>query len=96
MTLYTQYNSLCNPVDLVQWKGFYMAFLLFKNCVIVQGVAQREKNGVAASAMAKKGTCTVYGLCTPHIVIFFFNDIDFFFPSPILLLYIDVFHFVPP
>lgn len=37
-----------------QWSGFYLAFLYFKNCVIVQGVAQRSNNGVASSAMAKQ------------------------------------------
>ena len=36
------------------WSGFYLTFLYFKNCVIVQGVAQRSKSGVASSAMAKK------------------------------------------
>jgi hypothetical protein len=55
VTMYSQYNTLCSPEVLLQWKGLYMAFLFFKNCVIVQGVAQREKDGVAASAMAKKG-----------------------------------------
>jgi aminoglycoside phosphotransferase (APT) family kinase protein len=37
-----------------EWSGFYLAFLFFKNCVIVQGVAQRAKAGVASSAMAHK------------------------------------------
>jgi len=27
------------------WSGYYLAFLYFKNCVIVQGVAQRAKTG---------------------------------------------------
>lgn len=36
------------------WSGFYLAFLYFKNCVIVQGVAQRAKGGVASSAMASR------------------------------------------
>jgi aminoglycoside phosphotransferase (APT) family kinase protein len=35
-----------------EWSGFYLAFLFFKNCVIVQGVAQRAAAGVASSAMA--------------------------------------------
>lgn len=35
-----------------QWSGFYLAFLFFKNCVIVQGVAQRAAAGVASSAVA--------------------------------------------
>lgn len=35
------------------WSGFYLAFLCFKNAVIVQGVAQRSKQGVASSALAR-------------------------------------------
>jgi aminoglycoside phosphotransferase (APT) family kinase protein len=35
-----------------EWSGFYLAFLFFKNCVIVQGVAQRAAAGVASSAVA--------------------------------------------
>ena len=34
------------------WSGFYLAFLFFKNCVIVQGVAQRAASGTASSAQA--------------------------------------------
>jgi aminoglycoside phosphotransferase (APT) family kinase protein len=44
-----------NRIDLStveQWSGFYLAFLFFKNCVIVQGVAQRAKQGTASSAQA--------------------------------------------
>jgi len=37
-----------------EWSGFYLSFLYFKNCVIVQGVAQRSKGGVASSAVAGK------------------------------------------
>ena len=37
-----------------EWSGFYLAFLYFKNCVIVQGVAQRAKTGVASSPFAHK------------------------------------------
>jgi len=36
------------------WSGFYLAFLFFKNCVIIQGVAQRAKSGVASSAVASQ------------------------------------------
>lgn len=36
------------------WSGFYLAFLFFKNAVIVQGVAQRSKQGVASSAAASR------------------------------------------
>jgi len=35
-----------------EWSGFYLAFLFFKNCVIIQGVAQRARTGVASSAVA--------------------------------------------
>ena len=38
----------------LEWNGFYLAFLFFKNCVIVQGVAQRSMSGVASSAVANK------------------------------------------
>jgi hypothetical protein len=36
------------------WSEFYLAFLFFKNCVIVQGVAQRAKAGIASSAVAHR------------------------------------------
>ena len=36
------------------WSGYYLAFLFFKNCVIVQGVAQRHKAGVASSPFAQQ------------------------------------------
>ncbi|KAL7534134.1 hypothetical protein ACHAXR_010429, partial [Thalassiosira sp. AJA248-18] len=36
------------------WAGFYLAFLFFKNGVIVHGVAQRASSGVASSAMADR------------------------------------------
>jgi aminoglycoside phosphotransferase (APT) family kinase protein len=36
------------------WSGFYLSFLFFKNVVIVQGVAQRFKAGVASSAQAQQ------------------------------------------
>lgn len=36
------------------WSGFYLGFLFFKNCVIVQGVAQRQQDGVASSSIAHK------------------------------------------
>jgi len=34
--------------------AFYLAFLFYKNCVIVQGVAQRQALGVASSSNASK------------------------------------------
>lgn len=37
-----------------EWAGFYLAFLFFKNSVIVHGVAQRAASGVASSAMANR------------------------------------------
>lgn len=37
-----------------EWSGFYLAFLFFKNCVIVQGVAQRANAGVASSSVAHR------------------------------------------
>lgn len=40
--------------EAMEWSGFYLAFLFFKNCVIVQGVAQRAKAGVASSAIANR------------------------------------------
>ena len=40
--------------EIQKWSGFYLAFVTFKNAVIVQGVAQRAKSGVASSAKAKE------------------------------------------
>ena len=37
-----------------EWSGFYLAFLFFKNAVIIQGVAQRSRSGVASSANAQR------------------------------------------
>ena len=50
-------DSTFNPdVDSVmKWRGFYLTFLFFKNCVIVHGVSHRASLGVASSAKAKKG-----------------------------------------
>jgi aminoglycoside phosphotransferase (APT) family kinase protein len=48
----------CNPTiplqEAQEWSGFYLAFLFFKNAVIVQGVAQRSKAGLASSAIANR------------------------------------------
>jgi hypothetical protein len=55
ISMYSQSQTQCSLLELLQWRGFYLTFLLFKNCVIIQGVAQREKNGLAVSPMAKKG-----------------------------------------
>jgi hypothetical protein len=35
-----------------KWSGFYLSLLFFKNAVIVQGVSQRVKSGVASSSAA--------------------------------------------
>lgn len=47
----------CKGLDekqILAWRGFYLTFLFFKNCVIIHGVKQRASLGVASSAMAKK------------------------------------------
>jgi aminoglycoside phosphotransferase (APT) family kinase protein len=36
------------------WSGYYLAFLFFKNSVIIQGVAQRARTGNASSAAASE------------------------------------------
>jgi hypothetical protein len=40
--------------EIMTWKGFYLAFLFYKNCVIVHGVKQRATLGVASSFVANK------------------------------------------
>lgn len=54
LSTYCKYNPNIEQDEVMVWKGFYLAFLFFKNCVILHGVAQRTKSGVASSAMAKK------------------------------------------
>lgn len=55
ISLYCSVKNNNIPEKVAQdWSGFYMAFLFFKNCVIIQGVAQRLKSGVASSANAAK------------------------------------------
>jgi aminoglycoside phosphotransferase (APT) family kinase protein len=52
-----EYCSLVSsaPYEQVRdWSSFYLAFLFFKNCVIIQGVEQRRTSGVASSAIADK------------------------------------------
>ena len=57
----------------MQWRGFYLAFLFFKNCVIVHGVSQRAKLGVASSAMASKGkSVNEDGKCFDQIFLAFY------------------------
>lgn len=56
---YCSFNENMDMATVMQWRGFYLSFLFFKNCVIVHGVSQRAKQGVASSEMASKGM-------TPH------------------------------
>lgn len=56
---YQLVNTYCQLANLDTtvvwaWSGFYLAFLFFKNAVIVQGVAQRALAGVASSASAHR------------------------------------------
>jgi len=51
---YCELNSRISQKQAMEWGGFYLAFLFFKNSVIIQGVAQRAKTGVASSAMANR------------------------------------------
>ena len=51
---YCARNPSVSLKEAMDWSGFYLAFLFFKNCVIVQGVAQRAKAGVASSAIANR------------------------------------------
>ena len=46
-------NEAISQKEALDWSKFYLAFLFFKNCVIVHGVAMRAKAGVASSAQAK-------------------------------------------
>ena len=58
LNMYCQHrtNNNSNPTitleEIKNWNGFYLAFVAFKNAVIVQGVAQRAKAGIASSARA--------------------------------------------
>lgn len=54
LNLYAGYNGRFSLEEIMIWKGFYLAFLFYKNCVIVHGVKQRAKLGVASSIVAKK------------------------------------------
>lgn len=54
LSTYCKFNLNIEREEVMVWKGFYLAFLYFKNCVILHGVAQRAESGVASSAMAKK------------------------------------------
>lgn len=52
--LYCHRNLRIPQQQAMEWSGFYLAFLFFKNAIIIQGVAQRAKAGVASSASANK------------------------------------------
>jgi len=55
LNLYAAYNNgNINLEEIMTWKGFYLAFLFYKNCVIVHGVKQRATLGVASSIVANK------------------------------------------
>ena len=54
LSLYAGTNPKLDEEQIMSWQGFYLAFLFFKNCVIVHGVKQRAALGVASSATAKK------------------------------------------
>ena len=53
--MYSRFDStLLFPQEIESLWPFYLAFLFFKNTVIVQGVAQRAAVGVASSSKADK------------------------------------------
>ena len=53
-SMYAKTQSQINHDTVAKWGGFYLTLLFFKNCVIIHGVKQRLKLGVASSANAKK------------------------------------------
>lgn len=54
LDLYAHFRPAIVAGVLHAWYGFYLSFLFYKNCVIVQGVQQRLKTGNNSSAMAAK------------------------------------------
>ena len=55
LSMYCDCNTTSFPrKEVMEWIQFYLAFLFFKNIVIIQGVAQRSKSGVASSPVAQK------------------------------------------
>ena len=54
LSMYCDCNTTVHRKEVMEWIQFYLAFLFFKNIVIIQGVAQRSKSGVASSPVAKK------------------------------------------
>lgn len=73
---YCTFNENMDMETVMQWRGFYLSFLFFKNCVIVHGVSQRAKLGVASSAMASKGMIPSQNLLM--IPLFKYNFLTFF------------------
>lgn len=55
LQMYCKSSSHADLSTVMNWRGFYLSFLFFKNCVIVHGISHRSKLGVASSAMANKG-----------------------------------------
>lgn len=51
--MYADANTVIASKEALDWSKFYLAFLFFKNCVIVHGVKMRAKAGVASSAQAQ-------------------------------------------
>jgi len=51
--MYAAASGTISEKEALSWSKFYLAFLFFKNCVIVHGVKMRAKAGVASSAQAK-------------------------------------------
>lgn len=47
-------NTMITFDEIQKWSGFYLAFVTFKNAVIIQGIAQRAKSGLASSARANE------------------------------------------
>lgn len=54
LDMYCSFRPNISYSEGMKWSRFYLAFLFFKNCVIIQGVAQRAGSGVASSSVADK------------------------------------------
>jgi len=64
ISIYSSMNKQLDRNEIMAWRGFYLAFLFFKNSVIIHGVKQRASLGVASSAMAEKvGTLLPICVC---------------------------------
>lgn len=51
---YCHFNHIVPFQEVLQWRGFYAAFLFFKNSVIVHGIKYRDFLGVATSRDSSK------------------------------------------